>query len=610
MKKMSANDDLQEKEPKKGKIRTTVKERFIKRNVLGSLVLCCALGFTVGYFSPGDIFIAGQADFFVSAASMLGALLSFAAAISAALWCVMLLALLAGSGPFSVVRDIFTGLLLAMYVQMLFFNGGLNVMSGDGDAIDIQSVSSYINTAVYVQIIFIPMYYHLYKKDKTDAQLLEKRCARISLYAAAVIFLLQFVGNAGLIISNGIEERGNAVGYLSYDGVTEFSEKNNVVVFLTDKLDGSLVDRTIEDYPDVCGVLEGFTYYRDNISRYSHTFPSVADMLSGHSYGTQSVSGFLGECWSDDNMLKTASEHGVRVNLLIDGVSTYHSLNDLSGFTNNYREAENVSVNYIGKNGVIPTMYTLSMLKLSPYTIKALYSYKMESWRAEDFFEFESDLPDKVDRSVSPMSDEMFYKYITSHEFRTDGGAESVFTFIHLNAVHDLNAAISNLVKEEPLSGDCDNQVELTRGTFCVIDEYIKKMKELGVFDCSTIIILADHGIKPSDVQHPGDKLEKPLMTALLIKPANAGKEPLMTDETTRMSNEYFTASVLEALGLPHDKYGISYSDVINGASSPRRLTVYRFNASNTPPSYICDYEINGSGLDFSNWQYSFDESK
>ena len=587
-----------------------VKERFTKSRVLGALALCVSVGFTVGFFSPGDIYLAGQADFFVAASSMLGVLLLTALSISCALAAVSMLFLLIGQRVFYVFRDLLTGLLCAMYVQMLFFNGGLGLMSGDGTAYSKMDASVFINMIVYFLTIFAPLLYHLYMADKTDADTLLKRCSRFSLGAAAVIFTLQLVGFAGMVITCRIDDRG-AMGYLSYDEAMVLSKQNNVVVFLPDRLDVVYMDEQLEAFPEEKDIFEGFTYYRDNISQYMPTFPSVASMLSGSTYGGQTVGDFLDECWSGDNMMRTLKENGFRVNLILDGSATYHSISLLSGYTDTYKELDSgYTLNYLGTNGIVPTMTNLSLMKLSPYTIKSVFLGNLKTWRAQDFFVTDKEIPDKADITVSPESDMNFYKYIVGHSIRTDDSPGS-FTFIHLNGAHDAYSDADTLIPEGISTDGCIKLTKVVRGGMEIIAEYLKEMKSAGIYDSSTIIVIGDHGVRPDAVSAPGDKLEDRVLTAVLIKEAGAVRKPLVTDSETPLSNEYFTASIAEYLGLDHSGYGLSYSDVIEkGMTGRRSLTLYKFNGANIRPRYICRYDIDSSALDFSNWKYVFEEDK
>ena len=152
-------------------------------------------------------------------------------------------------------------------------------------------------------------------------------------------------------------------------------------------------------------------------------------------------------------------------------------------------------------------------------------------------------------------------------------------------------------------SGTTPTYITNARGSFEIINEYFKQMKELGVYDKSTIILIADHGRPPLEIKKSGDRLEDVDVASLLIKPANAERAPLKFDSTSEMSNQFFPASILEYAGIDHSRYGVSYNDVITqGLHTERLFNGYQWDSSKV--TLICRYVINGNSRDFDNWIY------
>jgi len=122
-------------------------------------------------------------------------------------------------------------------------------------------------------------------------------------------------------------------------------------------------------------------------------------------------------------------------------------------------------------------------------------------------------------------------------------------------------------------------------------------MRELGVFDNSSIIIVGDHGFHAAP-WYP--------TTSLLIKPPGATGR-LMYNSEAELSNAYFGASLLEMANIAHSELGLSYFDIINGAPPPPRRFYHDWGWN----SYIDSkrtmaiwriYEVTGDAMDSSSW--------
>ncbi|MCL1903595.1 MAG: hypothetical protein FWF94_04175 [Oscillospiraceae bacterium] len=164
-----------------------------------------------------------------------------------------------------------------------------------------------------------------------------------------------------------------------------------------------------------------------------------------------------------------------------------------------------------------------------------------------------------------------------------------MFTFIHFAGVHD--------------SGEI-GYYGRAKEALDILDDYFSQMKKLNIYDKSTIIIVADHGNPSYDIEYELTIfLEKEITSALLIKTKDARGE-MKRDSVSELSHENFPASILEFAGLPHEKYGLSYFDIINGGLSPTRtIKINRwYTAGRIELASI--YEVNGDANEFDNWEY------
>lgn len=592
-----------DEKPKKSKY--SLKEAFSKTNKLMILALSLALGFTVFFFSPMDIFLGNQREFVVEFKYAALPMLITSAAASAAVAAVLTLSLLINTKVFDVVSRLFAGLLLAMYTQTLFFNSRMASITGDTVDYSDNMASAITNAVIYCLIILLPLILHILASIFKKNKVLNLGKGMVIPYISGLIFLMQLVGTGSTILTTDFSKYEKMYNkYLAMGPTMSLSKEDNVVVFLADRLDSLWVDETIERYPEMSSNLKGFTFYQNNISHNTNTFPSVPQMLTNSLYKGEEWPDYTGRAWDGDTLPKRLTENGFDVNLLIDNLTTYSTIAQLDGQCSNLGEsdAELIDFNYFGPSGIILTMSRLSLSKLSPYLLKTEFTRGMGSSLSQDFVRYLDDMPDRMPMTVSVDSDLAYYKYLKQNGL-TDDNDNKTFTFVHLNCSHGANNTTAALNPDFFRANTADIY-DTTRGGFEIIFRYIDEMKLLGIYDNSTIIILGDHGRAPVEIEvdnKPG--LTSAITTALLVKPKNAPAENLKIDRDSELSNDFFAASVLEYAGLDHSDFGLSYNDVIEGDLHPERwLQTFDWHGYGDVV-YKALYKVTGDARDFNNWE-------
>ena len=585
----------------------SLKSRFNKKNVLSGIILSVALSLTVFFFSPIDIFLANQIDFVIGFDLVVLAM-SITSLVAIALFtCFFMLCLLIKETFFYIMRNIFFGVLCAMYFQMMFYNGRMQTLTGDSSVYIYMNdkVYYYTNYAIYFVIICVPFIVWSLKEIYPNVKPFSKISKQTTSFICLALIVMQLVGSVSMVFNYGIRKvsKDEYVGVLSYDEAMKLSDNENIVVFLTDRLDSLWLDESIEEYPETKEILDGFTFYQNNVSTYTNTFPAVAELLTGNKYEGQLNSEYLTKAWHSENIMNTFYENDYRINLLLDSLTTYNSYNDIKEFTSTYTTVTSgYKINYLGGRGIVSTITCFSLMKLGPYALKELIADQFGPNFSNDFFEILDKKDYYADTAISGSSDINFYNYLKNHGLNTESDRKT-FNFIHLNFAHNVSYELSELGdKFDPKNMGADVSSTI-RGGFEILNEYFEQMKELGIYDSSTIIILGDHGHPPYATEAGEDRLDDVIVTALLIKEANAEHAPLKIDKDTELSNSFFCASILDYAGIDHSQYGCSYSDVINeNLHMPRTLNVYNFRVSQ--PELVCKYNITGDARDFNNWEY------
>jgi len=462
------------------------------------------------------------------------------------------------------------GLIIAAYLQTLFLNGNMIEIRGVQTTYSDRSLYNILNMLLWVVVILIPpcIYVLLLMKKKIF------RFEKALVLSVIAFALMQATGLVTAAMSadlpKGYDE--GDLRYKSYENLTRFNKDKNIMVFVLDRLDVEYMKDTLEEYPHLYEKLDGFTHFEDNMTEYMDTFPSVTAFLTQYYYEQgQSLGEYWEKAWSLHGYIDTLIDNGFYTNLYLDYTSTYDDLEQIEERTNNLQELKRLDVN---PGGFVDITTRLSLGRSAPYLMKNLFLANVGPNFGNGFFVFPKWAQDLV---IGMHSDLKFLSYIKQNEFSADV-EESTFTVKHFNCSHvhghrDNPASYGYHFDDESgtikLGG---NTIDSTRAFFEILDTYFNYMKELGVYDNTMIIMLADHGA--DRVIREGDPSFERLAKrtgSLLIKPfGSTGR--LQIDTKTELSNKYLGASVLEAAGLPDLKTGLSYFDLINGAEPPVRI--------------------------------------
>jgi hypothetical protein len=470
------------------------------------------------------------------------------------------------------------GLLISAYVQVLILNGNMDLVIGA--RLEYQNSLAITNLLIWVVITLLPMGIWVLLMIRKKQFKYEK----ILVFSVIIIAGMQLAGLVSTAITTnlpiGFEEDNS--GYVSYDAKLNLSSDENIIVFIVDKLDVSYTQEALKTYPHIRGIFDGFTHYENNIAEYFDTLPSITSMLTQHYYEEGlTINEYLTQAWAQHSYIDTLREYGFSTNLYLDYLSTYGSLSDIRNKTDNLRQVDDLQVNI---RGVFSVNLRLSLGRLSPYMVKNTFFGPLTPAFGNSFFTFViADPLSAQPPIVSLIADMKFHDYILSNEM-SSGNDQRVFNVMHMNGGHGAGRNIPGVLH-----------------SFEVLGDYFDKMKEIGVYDNSTIIVLGDHGAR----------YKAPDVTSLLIKPRGSRGE-LIIDSESELSHSYFTSSILEIAGITHGEPEITYFDIIDSATAPTRVFYYtehwwtawtEYGMFGTMTFYGL-YKISGDASDISNWEF------
>ena len=254
---------------------------------------------------------------------------------------------------------------------------------------------------------------------------------------------------------------------------------------------------------------------------------------------------------------------------------------------------------------IILRMSRFSFAKLMPYLLKDKCLEGIRADFSNDFIK-QGYYPDDAQwQAVGPETDINFYHYLQQRRINTES-LQKTFDFIHLNCSHDVSVDLS-LLYPGYAAGEADIYTTI-RGGFEVMFEYFDQMKALGIYQNSTIIIVADHGRSVEGLL-TDNQLKDAITSALLIKPKGVMGEPISFNDTAELSNANFAASILEIAGIESNKYGDSYFDIMKGNLHPVRHMELNYWHEKLNGWHMVGtlegrsrYEIVGDARDLANW--------
>ena len=210
---------------------------------------------------------------------------------------------------------------------------------------------------------------------------------------------------------------------------------------------------------------------------------------------------------------------------------------------------------------------------------------------------------------VYTMNDPRYYGQLQRQGLAVDDDAPAgAFRFIHLLGAH-YPYSIDEHAND--LGTDNSTKEQQAQGSMYIVAEYLRQLKELGVYDQSTIVITADHG-KWFLTPEPLTTTSTPIM---LVKPA---KQSAQTDGAAAgavtesaaggvqksgmpVSHHDYLPTVAQAMGLDSSKYGSGQT--FFEVNDPDRVRTYLTTDSiGLRGIGWREYAIVGDSLRISNW--------
>lgn len=576
------------------------KKKFITEERLGrivpALLSSLTLALVVFVVAPLDIFGSNYAELDFSLKNfafflILGAVLT-----------VLLFGLLMFLLPRKAYRCVFAFTLATaalFIIQQNFLNFGMNSLPGDKLPAEIPSAGEIIIDllvwiVVYGGAFFLAIWVNI-KGDKGDVIKTVSFIVSFALLASQITSPIFIVINSNSKFETNILKGSGKKEKTTINterGFNELAQKNNVFYFCIDRFDEEYAEKAYASDREIFSELTGFTWYRDNVSNYGHTFPAVANMLTQKKYNADlKRAEFLDKVYKGgDTPLDKLNENGYAVNIYTVKYYAFTDARHLPQYVGNLAKATDESNERISF-ALSAQLAGFSLYRAAPLVFKQF---------------FDTGSTSDVNGIVNKKGDDGYEEWIGTNSQAetlaknaiTVGDAEKKFAFIHYDGMHDVLQPSSLFIPS------------ILSRNIGVVNSFIKALKENGLYKDATIIITGDHSRPVNDISGvlDGSGKGQPRRTALFVKTAGSDEGFAVSEAPT--SHEDIWATIFRSENIGYEGSGVAVNLLSEGQGRER---IYTWHTYGTVPLKEYVYKINGKASVIENWkqlsEYSFNRS-
>ncbi|MBQ9103476.1 MAG: sulfatase-like hydrolase/transferase [Clostridia bacterium] len=559
------------------------KQRTINR-ILPTLLVAFLLPFIIFVSVPFEIFGNNLDEFLFSVSGFMPLLALFALS---SIVVVFFALLFLPNKAYRIACAVFLALAFLFFIQGTFLNSGLSTLAGDNMGTEPTPVWKIVLNLFIWLIVIAGAVVLACLKDKNGI------ISTVAIIVAVVVLITQLMPTLVLAVSKeGVFLEKNErltlnselknPEILTDEGLTTISTTGNIYYFCVDRFDQKYAEEGYEKHSEIFNVLDGFTAYNDNISKYGHTFPGIVNLLTSKKYDTSlSREEFLNSVYAENHTLSALNENGYEINLYTQPFYAFTDASYLPKYVKNTSKATAYEV--INQPQLPLSLVQIALYRCFPLIAKPIVG-NVNSATCNNFVNCEGENGSKQ-YSTDMKS---VWNNLQNNAFTTTSAKR--FNFIHIEGCHGVDYD-ENWNKAKGKQKD-DIMISL-KNSFKIIGKFIDELKKQDVYDSSTIIITGDH----ADPVNDGANLDDIRLTALYFKRAN--QSGTLKKSNAQVSHDNLWSAILTDVGItPNASLGRSLFDISESETTTREYIWHTFVS--TTDEYT--FEIKGSGKDFKNW--------
>lgn len=368
----------------------------------------------------------------------------------------------------SAFASVFSVAATGMYIQGTYLSAFLPEMNGE--SIDWSSfrteriISILLWSALFILIIFLNL--------KKDTKKIQNISSAISVGGTALLGIAMCIN---LLSGNAFREKENLI--ISGDKMLSMSPEENIVVLLLDMLGEPEFTDYLERFPAQAEVFEDFTHYNNAVGGYKYTICSIPYIFSGDWFLYQSeFEDYKNEAFKNSEVLSYLFSKGYSLGMY--DVDVALTTDSAMRFVN-VHEPDADRFKHPGK--FILMQLELTGLRYFPFELKKYCVLTPQN--ISDDSAKGTDGEDIFEESSGYLYSQLKQDGISLTEERP------AFRYIHVQGAHPPFLFDADFNQKEEISYD-----EMYGSCITLIRELTDQMKTLGIYDSSSVIVMADHG--------------------------------------------------------------------------------------------------------------------
>ena len=560
-----------------------------RRLSLHTLLPGLSLVFTLFVFAPADLYMSSAEEFWFTPLHLVRWLLIFALAAFA------VISLLAVFLPPKLSVAFRAAVYACSFLAWLQGNLLLQDYGAlDGRYIDwsAYTVRYLLDALLWIAVIalFIFLMFRFRKKFRTFLEI-----------AACVLLVTQAVSIAVFLARYAGQERKAADRYLSCENEFTVSSGANTAVFVLDTFDSHLFENVRQEYPElVADSFEDFTFYPDTVGGATRTKYAIPFILTGGiNREERSYPAYLSAAFGESPLIRELA-----TGQYDSGFYTVSHYLDMS---------RDDAIGNITAGDPVPSSkrkLTQQFMKLVAFRY-APSVFSRFFWFYTGDFEFWKNTVGAG--AAYRLYDPGFYQQMAGSGLRASA-PRPAFRFYHLNGVHEPYSMDENSMYSEVKT----DETRQALGSLNIVTQYMARLKELGVYDNATVIVLADHGygrwskveqtpllmVKTAGASHPFEVSDLPLSyvslpdimvsalrgTLVSLEPWRASSTRYFYRKTEKDNVTNITEYAVDgpAWDAPPKKTGaVFHEDTLHRTSDYTPGTVLYFDERDTARGYV-----------------------
>lgn len=357
---------------------------------------------------------------------------------------------------------------VVLYIQGNYININYGVLNGEEIDWSVYTVYAVLNTLGWMLFVGIAIFMWIHKRNLFH---------KIQKYVSLWILAIQLVTIITLFVTTEVSDMEKSGYYLSDEGIYEVSSKENIIIFILDEFDDVYFQEFLKEEPEKCkNIFEDFTHFNNASAGGASTKIGMPAIITGEHYpGGISYQEYIKQSFNRDKLYSTLQDKNYDVRIY----SNSNFVPDESSELLNNQVATGYVVTSYPK--LAEKYFSLTLYKYMPHILKRyfwIYTGEFDQYKAGSSVEgFVAD-------------DAAYFQKLQDEKLQINK-EKNIFRIIYMNGAHP--PYILDEYAQRIDSEDSSAFLQ-AKGALYIVENYINQLKELELYDDSTIMVMADHG--------------------------------------------------------------------------------------------------------------------